>query len=234
MAMQGLFDSLERTVRGLSLPKTKTQWGDYYEHTNYTDAALKAKGELVVAFLQRLKPHRVVDLGSNDGWFSRVAAKTGAMVISSDIDPLAVESNYQQMRRAGEKTILPMLVDLANPSPAMGWASEERQSFGERAHSDVAMALALIHHLAIAGNVPMEMVADYFASLAPYLIIEFVPKEDSQVKRLLATREDIFPDYTPEGFVAAFAKPYEVLEQRAVAGTVRTLYLMRRRESERT
>ncbi len=228
-ALRGLLDSLERTVRALALPKTKTQWGDYYEHTNYTDAAFQEKGAVVAEFLERVRPARVVDLGSNDGSFSRIATRQGAFVVSSDIDPLAVESNYQQMKQERETNLLPLLVDLTNPSPALGWANAERASFSERARCDAALALALIHHLAIANNLPLGMVAAYFAKLAPHLIIEFVPKTDSQVKRLLATREDIFPDYTPEGFEAAFAKHFEVIASRKVGGSERTLYLMRAR-----
>jgi len=229
-SLAGLIDSLERTVRSLKLPKNKTQWGDYYDHTNYSDASFEVKGKIVADFLDQIKPRRVVDLGANDGSFSRIAAGQGALVISSDIDPVAVERNYLQMKANGETNLLPLLVDLTNPSPALGWAGRERQSFTERAQADAALALALIHHLAIAANVPLEQVAEYFASLTPHLVIEFVPKSDSQVKRLLATREDIFRDYTPTGFESAFARYFEIVERREVTGSERLMYLMRRKK----
>ncbi len=171
----------------------------------------------------------MLDLGANDGSFSRIAAGQGAFVVSCDIDPLAVERNYRQVQAAQETGILPLLIDLTNPSPALGWANEERPAFAERAQSDVALALALIHHLVIGANVPMGHVAAYFARLAPTLIIEFVPKADSQVERLLATREDIFSDYTPEGFEKAFGELYAIKDRQAIAGTERILYLMERR-----
>ena len=231
-ALLGLIDSLERTVRGLELPKTKTQWGDYYDHTNYDETALAQKGQMVGDYLAKLRPARVLDLGSNDGTFSRVALGQGADVISSDIDPLAVESNYVKMRRGQETRLVPMLIDLTNPSPGLGWANGERASFSERAKSDVALALALIHHLAIANNLPLGHVAQYFAQLSAHLIIEFVPKEDSQVRRLLATREDIFADYTHEGFEAAFSQVYDLIHKQPVPGTARSLYLMRRKSSQ--
>jgi ribosomal protein L11 methylase PrmA len=226
-AMAGLLDSLERTVRSLRLPKTETQWGDYYNNTNYSDASFQEKGALVGEFLKQVQPKRVLDLGANDGSFSRIAQEQGAFVVSSDIDPLAVESNYLQMKQHQEKRLLPLLVDLTNPSPGLGWANAERSAFTDRARADVALALALIHHLAIANNLPLTMVAEYFAQLAPYLVIEFVPKTDSKVKRLLATREDIFSEYTPAGFEAAFATRFEIVAQRPVAGSERTLYLMK-------
>ncbi|MDB5178607.1 MAG: hypothetical protein JWN01_550 [Patescibacteria group bacterium] len=231
-SLQGLIDSLERTVKALKLPKTKTEWGDYYDNTNYSDSSLDQKRSLVSDFLAQVKPKRVLDLGANDGSFSRIAAGQGALVMSSDIDPLAVESNYLQMKARHETKLIPLLVDLTNPSPALGWANHERQSFSARAKADAALALALIHHLAIASNVPLGHVAEYFASLAPHLVIEFVPKSDSQVQRLLATREDIFPDYTPEGFEAAFGRYFEIVRKQAVTGSARMLYLMRRKRDE--
>jgi len=227
--MAGLIDSLVRTVRGLPAPKPKTQWGDYYDHTNYNKQAFDDKARIVGEFLDQLKPRRVLDLGANDGSFSRLAQEKGALVLSCDIDPVAVESNYQQMKAARERNFVPLLIDLTNPSPAMGWANAERESFTERAKSDVVLNLALIHHLAIANNLPLGMVADYCASLGPVLIIEFVPKSDSQVKRLLATREDIFADYTPEGFEKAFAVRFDVTAKVPVADSERLMYLMTRK-----
>jgi len=213
-------------VQGLRLPKSKTEWGNYYDNTNYSDDSMAEKSRIIEEFLNEVKPARVVDLGANDGPFSRVAAKTGALVISADIDPMAVEANYRRVKAKDEKLVLPLLVDLMNPSADAGWANEERPSFSRRAQADTVLALALIHHLAITGNVPLWMVAEYFASLAPSLVIEFVPKSDSKVRRLLATREDIFPEYTEQGFEKAFGNFYKVVRKRKVKGSERTLYLL--------
>jgi SAM-dependent methyltransferase len=229
LSLTGLLDNLSRTVRGLNLRISKTQWGDYYENTNYSDDAFRQKAQITEEFLKASGPKRVIDLGSNDGSFSRIAEKLGAYVVSADIDPLAVDANWRQVKAKGETNLLPILIDLTNPSPELGWANSERQSFTERAQADVSLALALIHHLAIAANMPLEMVAEYFARLAPRLVIEFVPKEDSQVKRLLATREDIFADYTPAGFEAAFGKHFAIVDQREVKGSARAMYLMERK-----
>jgi SAM-dependent methyltransferase len=228
-AQLGLIDSLRRSVAGLHVPKIQTQWGDYYEHTNYSGDSFKAKKTIVKEIITTLRPKRVLDLGANDGSFSRIAAATGAFVISCDIDPLAVERNYLQLKASGETTILPLLIDLTNPSPGLGWNNTERSSFSERADSDVALALALIHHLVIAANIPLGHVANYFAQLAPTLIIEFVPKTDSQVQRLLASREDIFVDYTQAGFEAAFRTYFEIKEAREIPGSHRFVYRMERR-----
>jgi hypothetical protein len=111
----------------------------------------------------------------------------------------------------------------------MGWANEERMSLADRGPVDLLMALALIHHLAISNNVPLPRIADFLASLSPHLLIEFVPKQDSQVQRLLVTREDIFDGYTQAGFEAAFARRYETVEVHPIRESARTLYLLRRR-----
>jgi hypothetical protein len=230
-ALQGLIDSLERTVQRLTWEPAGTVWGDYYEDTNYTEAAFAHKREAVTAALERLQPALVWDLGANDGTFSRLASDRGIRVAAFDVDPAAVEKNYQRMLASQERGIIPLVMDLTNPSPACGWAGQERQSLMERGPADVALALALVHHLAIAHNVPFEHLAAFFASVARALVIEFVPKDDSQVQRMLATREDVFSDYTQEAFERAFASRFLIDEATPVNSSRRTLYVMRRREA---
>jgi ribosomal protein L11 methylase PrmA len=158
--------------------------------------------------------------------FSRVAGEMGADVISFDIDPTAVEQNYRQARAEKNEKLLPLLLDLTNPSPAIGWSNRERDSFGARGPVDMALALALIHHLAISNNVPLPQLADFFAATSKWLVIEFVPKSDSQVRKLLASREDIFPSYAREGFENAFKKRFIIREAVGVNQSERVLYLM--------
>jgi hypothetical protein len=121
------------------------------------------------------------------------------------------------------------MIDLTNPSPAIGWGNQERQAFIQRGPADLVMALALIHHLAISNNLPLEEISCGLARLGQRLIVEFVPKEDSQVQRLLASREDIFPNYTIDGFSQAFANEYALLRQAPLPGSQRTLFLFERR-----
>jgi hypothetical protein len=158
-----------------------------------------------------------------------LAASAGAaLTLSVDLDPAAVETNYKLCRRDNAESVLPLVGDLANPSADLGWAGEERQSLASRGPADIVMALALVHHLAIGNNTPLERVADYFARLGKRLIIEFVPKGDSQVERMLASREDVFDRYNPESFEGAFARRFGIERREAIPGTKRTLYLMRR------
>lgn len=228
-ALMGLIDSLESTVRSLAWT-TEGEWAKYYTATNYSDEAFDSKKTLVSDMLTSARGKTVWDLGANTGPFSRLAAKAGAaLTVSIDLDPAAVETNYELCRRDNAETVLPLVGDLANPSANLGWAGEERQSLESRGPADVVLALALVHHLAIGNNTPLRRVADYFSRLGKRLIIEFVPKGDSQVDRMLASREDVFDDYHEDGFEAAFARRFDIERRETIQGTKRTLYLMRRR-----
>lgn len=226
-SMLGLIDSLEGAVKGLKWNPKGTEWGDYYEgNLNYLPASLRYKANLVEKFISVVKPKTVWDLGGNTGLFSRIASDKGIFTVSSDIDPAAVEKNYRTVVGKGEKNILPLLIDFTNPSPSIGWANKERDSFLDRGPTDVCLALALVHHLAISNNVPLEKLAEFFSSVGKHLIVEFIPKEDSQVQKLLATREDIFPNYTREGFEKSFKTFFNIKKTEIIKGSKRTLYLM--------
>lgn len=229
--LRGLLDSVRGTVEKLQWKPEGTVWADYYDHTNYTPEAFERKRALVDDTWHALWPGfgEVWDMGANTGAFSEIAARHAERVVAWDVDPAAVERHYLRLREAGTENILPLVLDLTNPSPAIGWALAERESLLQRAKPDAVMALALVHHLAIANNVPLPDVASLFASLAPRLLIEFVPKDDSQVQRLLSTREDIFHDYDEHGFERAFAPLFDTVRKSPVEGTQRILYAMEAR-----
>ncbi len=226
-AFQGLIDSLESGVEKLHWKPADTEWGEYYEDShNYTPAALEHKQLVIERFLDRIKPAVLWDLGANTGMFSRLASQRDIPTTSFDIDPAAVEINYLTGKEKGDVNLLPLQIDLTNPSSGIGWQNQERASLLERGPVDAVLALALIHHLAIANNVPLEKIGVFFQSLCRWLIIELVPKSDSQVKRLLSTREDIFTDYTQEGFERIFSLYFETLEVVQIKESERVLYLL--------
>ncbi len=225
----GIVEMLASSVRKLSWKPAGTEWGEYYDDTNYSDSAEEHKAQLVEQFIQQIQPEMLWDLGANTGRFSRIAARQNIFTVAADIDPAAVEKNYLQMRSQKETRIHPLLLDLTNPTPALGWGGDERMSLPQRGPADTAMALALIHHLAISNNVPLDRVAQYFRSLCRTLIIEFVPKSDSQVQRLLSSREDVFPDYRVEGFEAAFETCFRTLRREPIRDCERILYLLEAR-----
>lgn len=229
-AFLGLIDNLESTIKKLNWDAPKTQWGDYYdpENNNYNNETFSKKSKIIKEFLAKAKPKTVWDMGANTGFFSRLSPKD-AFVISSDNDYGALEKNYQQMVEKKEINILPVFLDLVNPTPSVGWQNQERPGILERGQADIIMALALIHHLAISHNIPLEYVASVFSKLGKYLIIEFVPKEDSQVQILLNNREDIFTNYHKTGFEDAFKLFYNLRKEVAIPKSKRILYFMERR-----
>ena len=227
--MRGLIASLANTVKKLNWKMPETEWGNYYAQTNYSDQAGDEKRALVDRFLGRISdPLTVIqDFGANTGEFSRIAAKHCALVVSQDIDPVAVELNYRENSTNGPKNILPLIQDFSSPSPAIGWGNAERSSFLERSRCDALLVLALIHHLAINNNVPLSNIAKLLSGITKWLVIEFVPKSDSQVIRLLATRKDIFVNYTPQGFEESFSEYFSIESSENVRDSERTLYLMK-------
>jgi hypothetical protein len=233
-SLRGLVQNLESLVRRLKWRPGKTEWSRYYTETNYSDAAFEHKRRLVGEFLDQISPKAGVvwDLGANTGVFSRIASGRGMLTISFDMDPACVEVNYQECRRENQRRLLPLVSDLANPSPGLGWMHQERMSLIERGPADVALALALAHHLAISNNVPWSLMAEFFASVCRSLIIEFIPKSDSQVRRLLATRADVFEDYHQGAFETEFARRFTVRRRVAIGDSERLLYWMERRTGE--
>jgi hypothetical protein len=225
-ALLALISGLDAAVRRLSWRPSGTEWADYTSDNNYSQAAAHSKREMVVAHLRGGGAGTVWDLGANTGDYSRAAREVASLVVSFDLDPAAVERNYRRVRAENETGILPLLLDLTNPSPAQGWAGNERLSLAERGPADALLALALIHHLAIGHNLPMEKIARYLSRLGRSLIIEFVPKSDSQVRRLLVSRPDIFPEYTKDGFETAFARHFTIESSARVADSERWLYFM--------
>ena len=226
--LRALIGSLRKTVAGLRWEPKGTEWAEYAGNTSYSDAATAAKERLVAEYVGRIDGPVVWDLGANTGRYSRIAADAGKRVLAFDIDPAAAERNYGTLTAESRWDILPLVLDLANPSPGIGWAGRERRSLLDRAGADATLSLALVHHLAISRNVPLPMFAALLADLAPAAIVEFVPKEDPMVRRLLAARRDVFPDYTLEGFRAAVTTRFEIAAESPIEDSGRTLFLLKR------
>ena len=224
----GLIDSLESLITRLKWQPKGTEWADYYEDTNYSEISFQHKKDIVSRFLKKVSAKTVWDIGANVGIFSRIASSLGAYTISLDSDPVAIEKNYLKCVQDNENSILPLVLDLTNPSPNIGWHNQERTSFLERGPVDVVLALALVHHLSISNNLPFNKIADFLAKICNFLVIEFVPKSDSQVQRLLTVREDIFPNYIESIFEQEFSKLFVIQDSVAIEGSGRKLYLMRK------
>ncbi len=229
MAFMGLVESLLGLVKNMHWRPEGTEWAAYYEDTNYSTEAFSHKKEVAQNMLDKTDTAVLWDLGANDGMFSRIASEKGIYALSFDIDYSAVEKNYVRSRSHGEKNILPLLLDLANPSPGIGWENSERMSIIQRGPADTVFAFALVHHLAISNNLPLEKIAHFLCQCCTNLIIEFVPKSDSQVQRLLATREDIFTDYSQQHFEIEFSKYFHIRSQEPIRDSKRIMYLMKKK-----
>lgn len=221
-----LIDNLESFIKKLEMKNYKTEWAMYYDFTNYSDDSFEHKKVIISDFIDKLNIKSLWDIGSNTGIFTRIPSSKGIKTLSMDIDPMAVETNYLNSKKNNDDNILPLLLDITNPSPGIGWGNKERNSLIERGPVDCIMALALIHHLAISNNLGFHLIAELFSNLCNHLIIEFVPKEDSQVQKLLFTRKDIFPNYNNEYFKEVFGSYFNIVEEIQVKDSSRVLYLM--------
>tara|TARA_B100000787_G_C16192745_1_gene298544 strand:+ start:1839 stop:3218 length:1380 start_codon:yes stop_codon:yes gene_type:complete len=225
-----LIDSLEVTIKKLNWSAGGTEWDSYYsDNNNYNKESMSEKETIVESFISEIHPNIVWDLGANDGHFSRIALKHAQNVISWDIDPSCVERNYLAVKNTNQDGITPLLIDLTNPSPSIGWNCEERDSFVQRAEVDLTLALGLVHHLAISNNLPLRYIFKFFFKITNYLIIEFIPKSDSQVEKLLLSRRDIFDDYTKDGFEKSFHGLFNILSFKKLHHSERTLYFLEKK-----
>jgi hypothetical protein len=225
--LMAILDNLSSVISKLVWNKKGSEWGNYYCETNYSEDASSHKHEIVGRFIAGLSGKSLIDLGGNNGEYSRIASARGITTLCIDLDPVAVEKNYLKAKTDNDQLLLPLLIDLSNPSPAIGWAHEERKSFQARFGCDTAMALALIHHLAISNNLPFESIAKFLRSICTTLIIEWVPKNDSQIVRMLSTRQDIFTNYNEATFEAKFSDYFLIAKKEKIRGSARVLYLMK-------
>ncbi|MBS3751436.1 MAG: hypothetical protein KGY39_08040 [Anaerolineales bacterium] len=226
---EGIISSLESSVRKLEWHPEHTAWADYAATHSYSDTAFNRKKEIISQYLDRLEPDSVWDLGANVGEFSRLASQRGIRTVAFDFDPGAVELNYRQCVEEGDEKLLPLLIDLTNPSPDIGWHNQERHSVYERGGAELIFALALIHHLAITNNTPLEKIASFLSELGDWLVIEFIPKDDPQTQQLLASREDIFSEYSQPDFERMFQRYFHIEDVEEITGSERLLYLMKKK-----
>ncbi|MBP5181570.1 MAG: class I SAM-dependent methyltransferase [Lentisphaeria bacterium] len=221
--LRAFLGELRNFVSHLSPGGKKTRWADYATDNSYTPKAMAFKKEMIDRICLQRKFPVVVDLGANTGIFSEIAAKYSRRVIAADSDPAALEQLYETAK-AEKRNILPVLQDLNDPSPGIGMFNQERSSFFSRVRGDLVMGLALIHHLHISGNWPVESIVKLFADMTGQAaVVEFVPREDPQVKKLLRSREDIFEDWTLENVTAAFRKRFRTCREIPIPDSPRVL-----------
>lgn len=216
--------------------ENKSEWSDYYHKMNYSDVAFESKSTIIKKWVENLEVNRLIDVGGNNGHFVRALGESVEHALVCDIDSNAVDNNYNRVVEEKESHILPFVLDVLSPSPAIGFRNKERLSFNERIQKfqpDVTLALALIHHVSLSGNVPFDLSAKFFASFSKYLIVEFPKREDSWVKKILQNKGDFenhFGFYNVDGFEKYYAEYFELKEKITVEGSQRVLYLYKKRK----
>lgn len=224
-----MLNELRNWVSGLRSSRTPSFWHDYAVANTYRDTDRRIKREFIGRFVHENQPKTIWDLGGNSGDYSVTALDAGvkhAVVLDSDLDALEIAYKTSQTTHPN---LLPLVMDCSDPSPARGWNQQERAGLLERRHADAVLALALVHHLVIGRNVPLRSFVEWLMSLAPCGVVEFVPKQDPMVARMLSIREDVFVDYDEQHFIDYLTAAAEIQHTEGLTNGGRTIIAYRRR-----
>ena len=220
----GLVQSMRRLVASLTTDASTSAWSDYTTTHSYDAASLEEKKAFVAEAAAREAPRIAWDLGANTGVFSELLAQSASHVVSVDSDHESVERLYLRLRNRGERKVLPLVMNLANPSPAQGWAGIERAAFDRRNAPDLIVALALIHHVCLAHNVPIPAFLDWLAATGARLVIEFVDRDDSMAREMLSRKTEKHEDYNLQAFERELGRRYEILGSATLKQGARRIY----------
>jgi hypothetical protein len=225
-----LTSHLRDSIEGLNTSHTNpSTWNNYYRETIISPSYLAAKDTLFRSFTGDIDFRSALDLGANDGYFSKILAEKEASVIAVDSDWQCINNLYQFTRQHPGMDILPLCVDIADPTPATGFNNAERASFTDRMPADLVVALALLHHLALGRNLPLSKIAAYLATLTrTWLILEFIPLTDPKARDLIRNRKDFSTPYEKTVMEAEFEQYFVIERQVSIPGTERTLYRMKK------
>lgn len=226
---RAMLTELRKWIEGLKSRRLRTYWNDYAADNSYDSESRNKKKRFVAQFVKEHGIRTVWDLGGNSGDYSIAALDAGAtcaIVLDNDLD--ALEHAYLRSRDE-YPGLLPIIMDCTDPSPALGWAQSERAGLQERIHADAIFALALTHHVSIGRNVPPRSLIEWLVSLAPFGVVEFVPKQDPMVKRMLAVRDDVFHDYDEAYFIDYLSSVADVIRIERFAAGGRALISYRRK-----
>lgn len=224
-----IIDNLISFVQSLKQPVAVTKWNNYYEETVSSSEYVEEKTKILKEWIKGIPANCAIDLGTNTGLFARITSAEGISTIAVDSDVDCIDRLYNTCKRDKITNLLALCVDVSNPTPPIGWNNEERDAFYPRAKADLCMVLALMHHLAIGKNIGFMQMAKTFSKIAPWLIIEFIPKSDSKIALLLQNRTDIFENYNELSFTSVFEQIFTIENKAVLASTGRILFLMKRK-----
>lgn len=222
-------ENLLSTIKSLNSQHYKSQWTDYYENTNYTKNGENQKEKYLYLMTKSLNISSILDLGANEGRYSRLLAKHVDFVLSTDYDEMAIAKNYNIAKAEAIENLQTLHLNIVNPTPAIGFVNQERKSFLERVGIDLVLALALVHHLSITHDLSFEQLARQLAQMGKYLIIEFPPREDEKVIIIAHGKPNQYKNYHRENFEAAFGKFYHLKSSQTIHENNRILYCYERK-----
>jgi SAM-dependent methyltransferase len=226
---QAAAGSLRKLVSSLSWRPPASTWSAYGADNSYGPADQARKAAFVEDAVRSGPAGLVWDLGCNDGTYARLAARHAGYVVAVDADHVTVEGLYRSLLAEGNARVLPLVMDLADPTPGLGWRTSERRSLPDRGAPDLVMCLALVHHLAIGANVPVAEVVAWLGSFGCRVVVEFPSRDDPMVRRMLAGKPIPHDDYTVETFESELSRTFTVLRREPLGSGTRTLYLARPR-----
>ena len=232
-ALLALLDRLGRLVSGLSYSQASpAEWSYDSETHSYETGDLERKMAFVEEHASARRPRLLWDLGANTGEFSRIAARHAGTVVAVDGDHEAVDALYRETIESNQRNIIPLVMDLANPSPGQGWAGRERAPFNERRSPDMALCLALIHHLRVSANIPVAHVVAWLGSLNATVIVEFIDRDDEMFVKLAENKREDYADYTPENFEAEVARWFTIEDRMSLNAGKREMLLLEPKQPE--
>ena len=223
-----MINRLIKLIKSLKTGKYSGHWNEYIQTKSYSDDSEKFKQNFVKEFFEKEKVKTVLDLGANTGEYSLIAEKAGCSVIAVDNDHDSVDNLFVQAREKN-LNILPLYVDIANPTPSIGWNNKERPGFIERIKADCVFALALIHHLMVTNRQPLERIMDLLAGLTnDFLIVEYIGKSDSMFKLLIKNRRESYDYFEEEFFKSVSSRRFSIIKEAVIPGMDRKIFIMKK------
>jgi len=228
--LKSILVHLTDTIENLKLKNKKSEWSDYYNNTNYSNSGLLQKASIIESFIKELNIKTALDVGANDGKFSKLLSNSSIYTVSTDIDELVVEKNFNDALRDENDNLLSLYLNFANPTPSIGWDNTERKSFYDRSKFDLVLALAVVHHFVITYDLSFEMIAEKFSKIGKYLIIEFPLPEDDKVQFISRNKLSQFSNYNIENFKSAFEKYFLELDNKFIESNSRVIFLYAKKD----
>ncbi|MDH5682126.1 MAG: methyltransferase [Spirochaetota bacterium] len=221
---------LDKTINALEWKTSSGTWVDYSETHSYQDDEDRQKKQFVRSAVETRSSWDIVwDLGANVGIYSRIASERAEVVLSMDIDHATVERLYLSLKKEDNKKIIPLVMNVASPSPGLGWRGVERKTLIDRGKPGLVLCLALIHHVVISSNIPLKDFINWLESLNAEIVIEFITKQDEMVQKLLQNKEDIYEDYEMPYFEKCLYDSFQVEKKEEVKPGKRYMYFVKKK-----